>query len=272
MDELIVDAGIEKAQPWEIGKEVANQLNIDTPPLMVSGACASGTIAIINGIMRIMEEECDHVLVLGFDLISNFVLSGFDSLKALSPTGAKPFDRKRDGLSLGEAGGWLLLSAVDAVKGKTDYMAGVDGWGVSCDATHITAPCRNGSGLKRVLQKVLQQKDAPVGGVNAHGTGTVYNDAMELLAFNEYLQEKTPVCSVKGSLGHSLAASGIVEALLSIKSLQHGVLPPTVGLDFAEETRCLISGIEPLELKEKSVLTTNSGFGGINAALLFTEL
>lgn len=271
VDDLTTDPHSDAGQPWAVGAELSKRLGLSGSPLMISAACASGAIAVINGAMRIAMGECDNVLVIGFDLISNFVLSGFDSLKALSPDGAKPFDIDRNGLSLGEAGGWLLLSAADEAADESGILGLVDGWAVSCDATHITAPCRQGSGLKRVLQQIKQGSGVTIGGINAHGTGTVYNDAMELLAFSECCDDRTPLCSVKGSLGHSLAAAGVIETLLSSKSLHHGFLPPTYGLERAAESRCLVSGQNELPLTSNSILSTNSGFGGINSGILLTS-
>jgi len=271
VDELIENPHVGYGQPWQVADYLAEKLGIKSKAGTVSGACASGTIAIIQGAMRISGGECDHALIIGYDLLAEFVLSGFDSLKALSSKGAKPFDRHRTGLSLGDGAGWLLLSADDKVISRDTIVARLDCWAISCDATHITAPCRKASGLIMALDTILAESTQTIGGINAHGTGTVYNDAMELLAFDTKCAPCTPVCSVKGALGHSLAAAGIVEALLSVKSLQHGVMPPTVGLEAVEECGCVLSGEHALPILHPSVLTCNSGFGGINAALLLTR-
>ena len=191
-------------------------------------------------------------------------------MKSLSPQGAAPFDVNRAGLSLGEGGGWLLLAAQERLGQGETARAYLDGWAITCDATHITAPCRHASGLKRALQQLLAGSETEIGGINAHGTGTVYNDAMELLAFSE-LFNKLPVCSVKGALGHSLAAAGLVETLLCVKSLESMKLPPTVGLVNPEKTSCILSGVEALTLDTPAVVNCNSGFGGINGALLMSR-
>ncbi len=271
VDELIHNPNAGYGQPWQVADYIAKKTGIKGKATTVSGACASGTIAVIQGAMRINAGECDHAFIIGYDLLAKFVLSGFDSLKALSPTAAKPFDRHRTGLSLGEGAGWLLLSAEDKAAPQNKTMARLDCWSISCDATHITAPCRKASGLILALDKILSEGSKPIGGVNAHGTGTVYNDAMELLAFGQKCTSGTPVCSVKGALGHSLAAAGIVEVLLTVLSLQHGILPPTVGLEFTEESVCELSGEKALSLLHPSILTCNSGFGGINAAILLAH-
>ena len=262
-----------ETQPWSLGQWLCKRMNLVKKPLLVSGACASGTLALIRGAMEITENREDQVLVIGVDLIADFILRGFDSLKALSPTLSRPFDRRRDGLNLGEAAAWVLLSA-DGVQGSDSRdQIELRSWGISCDATHITAPCREASGLRRVLEKIrsFSPEGRYVGGINGHGTGTVYNDSMELLAFQGSMSE-VPVCSTKGALGHSLGATGVVEALLCSKSLMAGQLPPTVGCEFPDEGGDVVTvGQAPL-LAYPSILSCNSGFGGMNAGILLTAM
>lgn len=271
VDELISPSSQVKGQPWQIASELAIRFGIQEKPLTVSAACASGTLAIINGAMMIANGECDHVLVVGFDLLARFVLTGFDSLKALSVDGAKPFDINRDGLSLGDGASWLLLSDENSVVNTKSPLAYLESWAVTCDATHITAPCRNGSGLVAAFEQITQNSNKGIGGINAHGTGTVYNDAMELLVFSKMCEQYMPVCSVKGALGHSLGAAGVIEALISVRSLEHSILPPTAGLNTASESSCKLSGEDSLQLLSPTVLSCNSGFGGINAGLLLAK-
>lgn len=273
VDELLTDPTTESGQIWQLAEQISSRLSLNGETSIVSGACASGTIAVIQAGMRISSGETDQALVVGLDILSHFVVGGFTSLQGLSPTPCKPFDQQRDGLSLGEGGCWLLLSAK-----KPDYSIDtlspcrLESWSISCDATHITAPCRNASGLIRVLQEIQSRTSTPIGGINAHGTGTVYNDAMELLAFDRCLPEWTPVCSVKGCIGHCLGGAGCVEIILGMKSLQENCLPPTVGLTTPEKSLMALSGSESLELIHPSVLSCNSGFGGINAAVLLSRL
>lgn len=268
VDEYIGDDPAPAGQPWQLGDLLAARLGLSGPVRLVSAACASGTLALIQAAIAIQNHECDTALVAGFDLVGDFILAGFDSLKALSVTMPRPFDSNRDGLALGDGAAWVMLTAGDVLDKSP--LAWLDGWGISCDATHITAPCRYASGLKRAINQIFE-KQCPVGGINAHGTGTVYNDAMELVAFNELCAPGTPVCSVKGALGHSLGAAGVIEALLSTKSLAHMILPPTVGLETMTEGRVILSGEKPLPLLAPTVLTCNSGFGGINGALLLSR-
>jgi hypothetical protein len=271
IDELLATpVGPWPGQSAELGASLARQLGLTHGHQTVSGACASGTVAIIQAAMRLANGECTAALVVGVDLLSRFVLGGFASLQALAATGCRPFDIDRNGLSLGEGGGWLLLTtAEEAARQQWPILASLVGSGLSCDATHITAPCRQASGLIRALQQATADGKQPVGGVNAHGTGTSYNDAMELLAFSRVWDKPPPIHSVKGAIGHCLGAAGVIEATLAIRSLQKGFLPPTVGLQRAESDAVPMSGTGPLALTHPSVLSCNSGFGGINAAVLF---
>lgn len=266
VDELTHGKKNLQGQPWQLAQYLQDELNLSGHTHTVSGACASGTLGVIQGTMHLQADRCRHALVVGIDLIADFILAGFDSLKGLSSSGAKPFDRNRDGLSLGDGGGWILLSSSDPCA-EHDGLASVEGWGVSCDATHITAPCRNGSGLKRVFDQIATSSVTPLGGINSHGTGTHYNDAMELLVFGDKCEPGVPMYSGKGAIGHSLGASGVIETMLSVKSLAEGLLPPTVGLLDPEKCTVSVSGEKMLSLRAPSIISCNSGFGGINAAV-----
>ncbi len=264
VDELKTEKESLQGQIWQVGEDIGLRLGLQAEPV-VSAACASGLIAVIEGAMRIASGELEQAVIIGYDLLSEFVIGGFASLRSVAMDMPRPFDKQRDGLALGEGAGWLVLSAQ---QGGGSLL----GWGICCDAAHITAPSREGTGLQAVIRQLASQaaEDIPlsVGGIIGHGTATVYNDAMELSVFDQLVRKETPLCSVKGALGHSLAASGIIEVLLAIQGIKQGVLPPTVGLRCAEKSSCRISGSEPLPLVTNTVLTTNSGFGGINAGLL----
>ncbi len=255
-------------QAWEIADHIQKQLRLTTRPQTISAACASGSLAAIQAAMAVAAGDCDLALVVAVDMVGEFVVRGFDSLKALSPTAVRPFDRQRDGLALGDAAAWLLLARREDLG--LCPQAVIKRWGISCDAVHITAPCRKGSGLARVFEQIQGEEGVDIGGICAHGTGTVYNDAMEMLVFDEKCGREIPFFSVKGALGHSLGASGLVEILLAVKSLQEMQLPPTVGLVNPEDQRDNVSGQRSLPLTSASVLSCNSGFGGINAGVLIS--
>lgn len=273
VDELLGEAGPPwPGQPWDLAGEIARAAGLTGPVATVSGACASGTIALVRAAQMIRSGEGpSSVLVVGLDLLSRFVTGGFARLQALTPATCRPFDRKRDGLALGEGAGALLVSSVaEAGLRGWPVLAGIDGWGVSGDAGHITAPCREASGLIRALALCTANGRKPVGAVNAHGTGTRFNDAMELKAFHSALPAGTPCHSVKGAIGHTLGAAGVIEAAVAVRSLAVGLVPPTVGLLEPEGEGGGFSGSEAQPLRYPSVLSCNSGFGGINGAVLLT--
>ena len=257
-------------QPWTLADTLKTKLQLTTEPVTVSGACASGSLAVIQAAMALDSGRCQHALVVAVDIVSEFVLRGFDCLKALSPTSVKPFDLNRNGLALGDGGAWVFMSSDERMTSTFGLLGSLKRWGIGCDATHITAPCRKGSGLGRVFDQIQRNgsgEKLEVGGINGHGTGTGYNDAMEMLIFDQKCGPSIPFCSVKGALGHSLAAAGLIEVILSLKSLKEMILPPTVGLIDPGTDRSNVSGTESLQLNHPSILTCNSGFGGINAGV-----
>lgn len=273
VDQLVEGDQKPDGQPWQLGHYLQSKLSLTGRVSTVSAACASGSMAIIQGAMAVASGRCKKALIIGIDLVAEFVLAGFDSLKALSPQVVRPFDRNRDGLALADGGGWALITSVKAAEESgLSSRAAIAGWGVACDARHITAPCREGSGLKRALEQVFSEEPMDLGGINGHGTATVYNDAMEMLVFRQTCRRDTPYCSVKGALGHSLGAAGLVEAMLSVKSLQEMVLPPTVGLQIPDSAAGSVSGEKMLPLLSPTILTCNSGFGGINTAILLSAI
>ncbi len=272
-DELVdsPDGNQWQAQPWNVRKIVRKMTGCSGTIETVSAACASGTIALIKAGQRIISGESAVVMVVGIDIISRFALAGFASLQALSPDPCRPFDQDRNGLSLGEGIGIIVITdeQVAEKSGKKKSTA-ISGWGVSCDARHITAPCREGSGLLRVLKQTTAHGEKQVGAINAHGTGTSYNDAMELTAFRSlWKNDLPPLHSVKGAIGHCLGGAGVIEAAIAVQSLHSSMIPPTVGLENPESCLTKISSTGQ-RIQCPTILSCNSGFGGINAGILLT--
>jgi len=255
---------------------VRYRTGIKGPGVNVNAACASATLALGRGAAAIARGDAESVLVVCADLVSEFVFSGFSALKALSSGLCRPFDAGRDGLSLGEGGAALLLMSRDrAAREGRPVLCRLLGWGAAGDAHHITAPARDGCGLILAVKRALQVaaiEAQGVDGISAHGTGTVFNDLMELTAFRALLGDrKVPLHSVKGALGHTLGAAGGIEAALAIRSLQSGLLPPTVGLRRPEPGSEGCVSAEALTFPGQILLSTNSGFGGINGALILGQ-
>lgn len=256
-------------QSWQIADHLKTTLHLQGDANTVSGACASGTIGLIQASQKICTGEATSVLVVGIDILSMFVLSGFQQLLALAETGCTPFDIHRTGLSLGEGMGYMLVCHPNLAQEQNHKApTRIIGWGVSGDAGHITAPCRKGTGLIRVFDQATAGGQLQVGGINAHGTGTLYNDAMEITAMNSFFATPPPFHSVKGAIGHCLGAAGVMEGCLSITSLKQNKIPGTTGLKSVDPRTKMATGRAEQALQYPTILSCNSGFGGINAGVL----
>ncbi len=266
---------IRAAMPRWLTDHVRQRLSLIHPGLALSAACASSTVALIQGSRAVTFGRARSVLVVCADIVSEFVFRGFAALKALDDRPCRPFDRNRAGLSLGEgAAAICLVCEEEAQRSSHTILGEITGWGQANDAVHVTAPARDGCGLIQAMRTALRRaglRPEEVGAVHAHGTGTVYNDAMELTAIRAVFGNAAPpVHSIKGAVGHTLAAAGGVETAVSLISLRTKMIPPTVGLEQAEdEAACFVSS-QPQTVRSDFILTVNSGFGGINAALTLT--
>jgi len=253
--------------------KVANRFALDDSGCNINAACASSTIAVARAAGLIAAGQADSVLVYAADLVSEFVFSGFSALQALSDQPCRPFDQQRNGLNLGEAGvALLLMSEKRARECGEQTLAYIAGWGAANDAHHVTAPARDGSGLILACRQALAKAEISaeqIAAINAHGTGTVYNDAMELTAFSAvFADDLPPLHGSKGSLGHCLGAAGGLEIAIACKSLQQQQITGTVGCNLPEEqgTGCLSS--ENQQISGDYLLCSNSGFGGINGVVI----
>lgn len=269
-------ADVRDILPGSLLEEIRRKLNLTGDCININSACTSSTIAVANGATLIASGFADSVLVLSMDLVTEFVYSGFSSLQALSTTPCRPFDRDRTGLSLGEGAAALLLMSSDRAKREgRAHLGTILGWGAANDASHITAPAKNGCGLKQAILKALQTAECETGeiaAINAHGTGTVYNDLMELTAFFQVFgNRRIPIFSIKGAIGHSLGAAGGIEIAIGLKVLREQVVPPTIGFLNPEKGAEGRVAADPVDMSGDLLLTTNSGFGGINAAIVLKK-
>jgi 3-oxoacyl-[acyl-carrier-protein] synthase-1 len=249
-------------------KLVAAHFGFVNPPVIVSNACISGSMAIITGMRLLRSARYENAVIAGADVISEFIMSGFESFKALSPGLCKPFDRLHDGLNLGEGAGTVILST------QKKFIANikVKGGAVSNDANHISGPSRTGEELSYAIDKAMQDAAVPVGEIDfisAHGTATVYNDEMEAKAFYLSGLQNTPLNSLKGYFGHTLGAAGLIETIVSIQSLKRNLVLPTLGFEESDVINPLNVFATPLAIETNNFLKTASGFGGCNAAVIF---
>lgn len=251
---------------FTLGPRLAETLNLKGPVRTVSLACASGLVAIGFARRALDRGEFDRALVVGTDSASGFVYRGFSSLQALDPEGARPFDAHRAGLTVGEG-----AAAVALERGPGELE--IAGYGASNDANHITGPARDGRGLARALEVALSEAGEAASAIAfgvLHGTGTRYNDAMEGVAYARVFGPRAfPALSVKGSIGHLMGAAGLVNLVVAIESLRSGLCPPNVGLRVRDpEIPLDIVSFEPRAIRGATAITSASGFGGVNAAVV----
>ncbi len=267
------DKGNKYYLPAHYSKAIAERYKLKSERIEVNAACASSTIGIAYAAGKIAFGEAGSVLVCASDIVSRFVHMGFSALQALSPTICRPFDRDRDGLNLGDGAAAVLLADKETIdRYNLNKISRVAGWGISNDANHITGPARDGCGLILSIEKAMKMASMLPDNIQAfcaHGTGTPYNDGMELTAIESVFgKRKFPVFSIKGAIGHTLGAAGAIEAGFSSLAMQKKIVPPTVGLRNLEERAEGRFSDKPQKFGGNNILTTNSGFGGVNAALI----
>ena len=240
---------------------------------VISAACASSNAAVARAERLLQQGLLDYAIVLATDYISEFVFSGFASIHAMSESSlVRPYDKNRNGLLLGDAAGIAVLTRRSvAEKEHLPILATVSGSGMSSDAVHITAPDPEGKALQSAIRKALKRAGrtiSDIGAVIGHGTGTVYNDAMEIHALQAMGDSTLPLFSVKGSSGHTLAGAGLIQLAAAVKMFEERVIPPQTSLETPEDggETMLSKVIRPL--KKQCILSMNSGFGGMNTVLL----
>ncbi len=242
-------------------------------PLVISNACISGLLAILIGQRLIRSGQYDHAVVTGADVFTPFVLSGFQSFQAVSDEPCRPFDAARKGVTLGEAAGTVILTKDTTLLAGTVTRLGEGA--SSNDANHISGPSRTGEELAGAIRKAVGNsglQPADIGFVSAHGTATLYNDEMEAKAFHLAGLENVPVNSFKGHYGHTLGAAGLIEAIAGMHSMYGNVVPGTAGFEQPGTSLPLqVSGL-PLHRPMEHYLKTTSGFGGCNAAMVFSKV
>jgi len=254
----------------ELGKQIKKFFGFKNEPIILSNACVSGLLAIVVAKRLIQNEFYDNAFIVGGDIVSEFTMSGFQSFKAISDQPCKPFSKYRRGITLGEAAASLAITSTN----NLDKNVQIVGDGSINDSNHISAPCRNGEGLYRSIQSAFKEsKTLPenLDYISAHATGTLYNDEMEAIAFNRARLENVPVNGLKGYFGHTLGASGILETIIGLSSMNSNRLYTSLGTDELGVSVPL-NIIRNNQKKDiKIMLKTASGFGGCNTAVVFKK-
>ena len=255
---------------------LARELGVRGPVVSPSIACASGTQVVGLALELIRTRQAEVCLVGGVETLCAFVVNGFNCLRATTPDTVRPFDARRSGLLLGEGAAMLVVEEREhawARGARTDVE--VVGTGLAGDATHMTAPARDGAGAARAMRMALADAGVvptDVDFISAHGTGTVYNDAMEMAAITSVFGEasaRIPVNSIKGAIGHTLGAAGSFEAIMCAQILRTGLIPATVNCEQLDPACHLdiVVGV-PRRQPVRTVLSTSSAFAGNNAAIV----
>ncbi len=264
--------------------QIAIKFNLKGPNLSISTACASSTHALGYAYQLIKKGEADVIISGGSEAaITPLGLAGFCSMKALSTrndepeAASRPFDRERDGFVMGEGAGILILEELGHAKARgAPIYAEIIGFGMSCDAYHVTAPDPEGEGPVLSMKRALE--DASISAqevdyINAHGTSTPLNDKVETLAIKKVFgkhAEKLAISSTKSMVGHMLGAAGAVEAIICCLVIQRGIIPPTINYQYPDPECDLDYVPNKARKKEVRIALSNSfGFGGHNATLLF---
>ena len=246
-------------------RRLADAFGNPNPAVVVSNACISGLAALLQGRRMLLSGSYDHVVVVGAEVQSRFIVTGFQSLKALSEAPCKPFDATRDGLNLGEAAAAVVLGF------------GEEGWelvdgAVRNDANHISGPSRTGEGSFKALRYVLRHTSPEeLAFVNVHGTSTLYNDEMEAIAIDRAGLLDVPVNALKGTFGHTMGAAGILESILSMHAVDAGLVLPTRGFSELGVSRPVRVSATAGQTGKRAFVKLLSGFGGVNGALLFRK-
>lgn len=289
----LVEAGPSRVSPFYIPMLISNiapgQIAIAVgakgPNYVLTSACASATHSIGSAYTEIVMGRCDAMITGGAEsTITPMGISGFTSMKALctkyndSPEKAsRPFDAERGGFVMGEGAGMLLLESLDSALARGAHIyAEVVGFGASDDANHMVAPLETGEGMALAMKRALQDAQVDpneIDSINAHGTSTHANDEAETKAIKQVFGDHAKniaICSNKSQLGHLLGAAGGVESVLSVLTLDTGMVPGTINLENPDPV-CDLNYMPdgPKKLDPKYVLCSNFGFGGTNASMLY---
>ena len=267
-----------------LGGFISIEYALKGPNLASVTACAAGTHAIIEAAKTIMLNGADAMLVIGSESsICPVGIGGFAAMKALSDRNdeplkaSRPFDKERNGFVMGEGAGALVLEEYESAKKRgAKIYAELIGFGESGDANHITTPAPQGEGALRAMKAALKMANTSIDYINAHGTSTAYNDLYETMALKVAFGGKDsvpPVSSTKGQIGHCLGAAGAIEAVISIMSMQEGILPPTINQE-SKDPECDLDYIPNTarQAKVNAVMSNSFGFGGTNCVVIFGRI
>ncbi|NLX71927.1 MAG: beta-ketoacyl synthase [Bacteroidales bacterium] len=265
--ELLESYDSRRLHLWHSAALIAKHFSAYNKPLIISNACVSGVAALVVARRLIESGKYNNAVVVGADIISRFIVSGFQSFMSLSPEPCKPFDAKRVGLNLGEAAVSAVLTRTKL--GGAEQQIEVVRGAMHNDANHISGPSRTGEGLFHAIKDALAGDKVDF--ISAHGTATAYNDNMEAVAISRAGLNKVPVNSVKGFFGHTLGAAGLLEAIIALEAMKDNRLIGTRGYSEHGVSEAINVIKDTGRHEVNSLLKLASGFGGSNAAVLLRK-
>lgn len=283
MDSVWVKKNSDEVDRWSIiqypvnniSSNVAIELKVQGPNRMFTTACAAGNYAIGYGYDLIQLGKADVVFAGGSDAFSYLAFTGFNQLGAVAPQKCQPFDKNRAGMMVGEGAGVLILETLDsALERKAPIYAEILGYGLSCDAFHMTNP--QVDGVADCMLNALERTNlipADIDYISAHGTGTRNNDKTECAAIKKVFGERRiPISSIKSMLGHTMGAASAIEALTCCLAIKEGIIPPTVNYE-TPDPDCDIDCVPNKARKVKLNIVLNNGFafGGNNTSLVIKK-
>lgn len=259
----------ERVRLGMMAREITKHFGNPNEPIVVSNACISGVCAQIEAMRYLESGDYDYVIVCGVDVQSAFIVSGFQSFKALSPEECKPFDANRQGLNLGDAAATIIYTRKNKVN-DNEWVAYRGA--IRNDANHISGPSRTGEGSYRALKVALGGLNSEeLAFINAHGTATSYNDEMESIAIERAGLASVPVNSLKGYYGHTMGAAGVLETIISMQAVDDHNILGTRGFDTLGVTHPIDVSNQNRATEKRAFIKLLSGFGGCNAALLMAK-
>lgn len=260
---------------YTISANVAKQSRLQGPNVMIPTACAAGNYALAYAFDLLRLGKADVMLAGGVEPFSRIVFTGFNRLFAVAPERCQPFDRNRKGMLVGEGAGVLVLERLDDARARqAPIYAEVLGYGMSCDATHMTIP--HVEGVTRVMRRALEDAGldpSMVDYINAHGTGTPANDRTECAAIRAVFgghTDRMPISSIKSMIGHAMGAASALEAIACALSVRDDRLPPTINFE-TPDPECPVDCVANVSRTHpvRIALNNSFAFGGNNASVVF---
>jgi 3-oxoacyl-[acyl-carrier-protein] synthase II len=292
---ILFERGPRKVSPFTIPSLIGNmcsglvaiEYGARGPNFGMVSACATGTHSLGEAAHAIRRGDADVMVAGGSEAaITPFAYASFCSMKAMSTRNdeprraSRPFDRNRDGFIMGEGAGILVLESFEHARARgARIYCELAGYAATCDAYHITQPDPDGKGLSMAMRRALASAELPAGAVdyiNAHGTSTPYNDKFETLSIKQVFGDharNVPISSTKSMTGHLLGAAGGIESVICVKTIQQGIIAPTMNLEDPDPD-CDLDYVPNVarEAKVRAVLSNNLGFGGQNASVIFRAM